>query len=124
MQAFDVYLEQLDPLQHLIHGPTAKEAVRQLYLNLRLGNKAEPNETLLLLAALTSITAYWGLTESTSTVFGSRQTAANVAVFWLRITFDVFEHVRRTASATLETVQASVIMIFMIYVSVMDISPL
>ena len=58
---------------------------------------------------------YWGLSENTSGIFGSKQTAINVAVLWLRMALDVLEHVRRTASASLETVQAGIIIVFLIY---------
>lgn len=115
LQFFDVYTEQLDPVQHLIHGPTARRSIRHLYRKLQLGEQVEANDTVLLLTTLTSIVAYWGLSENTSSVFGSKQQAINVAVLWLRVALDVLEHVRRTASASLETVQAGIIVVFLIY---------
>ena len=115
MHFFDVYVEQLDPVQHLIHGPTARQSVKQLYRKLYLGEHVEPNETVLLLTTLTSISSYWGLSESSSSAFESKQIAINVAVLWLRMALDVLEHVRRSASANMETVQAGIIIVFLIY---------
>jgi hypothetical protein len=112
---YDTYAKQLDPLQHLIHGPTTRQSVKQLYRKLHAGENVESNETVLFLATLSSISSYWGLSENTSSFFGSMQTAINVAVFWLRTALDVLEHVRRSASASLETVQACVIIMFLIY---------
>jgi hypothetical protein len=105
----------MDPVQHLIHGPTARQSVKQLYRKLHLGEHVEPNETVLLLTTLTSISSYWGLSESSSSAFDTKQTAINVAVLWLRMALDVLEHVRRSASATMETVQAGIIIVFLIY---------
>lgn len=38
-----------------------------------------------------------------------------MGVFWLRTALDVLEHVRRSAPASVETVQAAIIMTFLIY---------
>lgn len=56
---FGVYMEQLDPVQHLIHGPSARQSVKQLYDKLLVGDHVEPNDTVLLLTTLASITSYW-----------------------------------------------------------------
>ena len=115
LQFYNTYAKQLDPLQHLIHGPTTRQSVKRLYRNLHAGQDVEPNDTVLFLATLSSISSYWGLSENNSSFFGSMQTAVNVAVFWLRTALDVFEHVKRSASGSLETVQAYVITMFLIY---------
>ena len=115
MQFFERYAELLDPVQHLLHIPTVRNSIKQLYRQIQLGERIEPNQTVLLLTTTTSISAYWGLSEHDSSIFATMQTAVNVAVFWLRMALDVLEHVRRTASPSLETVQASIIMIFLIY---------
>lgn len=115
LQFFDIYMEQLDPVQHMLHGPTTRRSVKQLYRKLQIGEHVDLNETVLLLTTLTSITSYWGLSENSSSVFASQQTAINVAVLWLRGGLDVLEHVRRTSSASMETVQAGIIIVFLIY---------
>lgn len=125
MQLFECYTNQLDPLQHVIHAPSARRAINLLYERLHLGQKLESSQTLLLLSILTSIATYWGLSEDVSTVFGSTcfedfassstQTALKVSMQWLRTSLDILEHVRRSSSMTLETVQASIIIIFLVY---------
>ena len=112
---FECYAEKLDPLQHLLHIPTVRQSMKSVYRQLKLGERVEPNQTILLLTIFASMSSYWGLSENTSPIFGSMQTAINVAVLWLRTALDVLEHVRRSASASLETIQASIIIIFLIY---------
>lgn len=115
LQLFERYAQQLDPLQHLLHVPTTRHSINQLYQHLQNGERVEPNETVLLLTIMTSIASCWGLSDCSSSIFETKQTAINVAVLWLRAALDILEHVRRSASASLETVQASIVIIFLIY---------
>ena len=115
LQLFERYAEQLEPLQHLLHIPTARRSIKLLYEHLKMGERVEANQTVLLLTVMTSIASYWGLSDCSSSIFGAMQTTINVAVMWLRTALDVLEHVRRSAPASLETVQASIITIFLIY---------
>ena len=111
------YVEQLDPLQHLIHSPTTRRRIETLYAKFQVGERVEPNQTVLLLSILASIASYAGLSYGLckAQTFETPQVAINLAVLWLRTSLDILEHVRRSTSATLETVQASVIILFLVF---------
>ncbi|KAK3710303.1 hypothetical protein LTR37_010369 [Vermiconidia calcicola] len=115
MSIFGSYMEQFDPVQHLVHGPTVKRNLTHFYTQLQQGEPVEPNRSVLPLTVFASAAAFWGLGQCSSSLFSSSQVAASVAISWLRTAMDVLEHVRRSASASLETVQASIIAIFLIY---------
>lgn len=104
-------------MQHVLHVPTVRRDFEQLYERLKDGERIEPNDTVLLLSILASIASYWSTSDSQPSIrlFDSIHTACKAANHWLKTTLDVLEHVKRTASATLATVQAGMILIFLIY---------
>ncbi|KAK5173531.1 uncharacterized protein LTR77_002212 [Saxophila tyrrhenica] len=109
------YIEQLDPVQHLIHCPTVRRDVDELYSHLIQGRSVEPGRTVLLLAMLTSMGSYWGMGGNENPYFTTGSVASKVGMFWLRTAMDVLEHTRRSASASLECVQANIILMFLVY---------
>lgn len=117
VQLFEAYVEQVDPMQHVLHIPTVRRAIEQLYMRMQVGERVEPNQTVLLLSILASIASYWSPAhaEAPTGIFDSAQNASKAGSHWLKTTLDVLEHVKRTASATLETVQSCLVMIFLIY---------
>lgn len=103
--------------QHIIHVPTVQRAIENLYDKLQVGQKVGANETVLLLSILASISSYWSPSDlpSSEVIFDSVQDALRIANHWLKTTLDVFEHVKRAATSSLGTVQAYLLMIFLIY---------
>jgi hypothetical protein len=109
------YMEQLDPAQHIIHCPTVYRDIETLYIQLHQGQPVAPERTALLLAILTSMGSYWGLAKSESRFLSPASSAAKVGILWLRTTMDVLEHARRSASASLDLIQANVLLFFLVY---------
>lgn len=108
-------MEHLDPTQHFIHCPTVKRSMRTLYDQLERGETVEPNQMVLVLSMLASMSSYWGLGQCSNPFFQHRHMAVKVGQLWLRTTLDILEHVRRSASANLETLQASLIALSLIF---------
>lgn len=118
MEGFvNAYIEQVDPMQHVIHVPSVRRNLQQLYMRLEEGKQIEPNETVLLLSILATIASYWSPEDSRSSKnsFDSVADATKAGYYWIRTTLDVLEHVKRTATPTLETVQSCLLLIFLIY---------
>lgn len=59
--------------------------------------------------------ALWAFSPEGIPLYASRQQALDAAYDWTRITLDVLEQVRRSGAATLETVQASMSVVFLLY---------
>ncbi|KAK5122334.1 hypothetical protein LTR85_004245 [Meristemomyces frigidus] len=87
----------------------------KLYASLERPQGTPYSHVALTLSILASIAGYWGLREADDTPFTSPSEASAVALYWLRSAFDVLEHIQRTTSPDLETVQTSVILLFLSY---------
>lgn len=109
------YTQYMDPVQPLVHIPTARCSIQRLYQRLQSGEWIDPNDTVLLLSMHISILAYWGLADNSNPLFVTSQQARKVAIYWLRTVLDIFEHVRRSTSANLETVQSHILCLFLLY---------
>lgn len=75
----------------------------------------EPNRTVFLLSILASVAALWAFSPDDIPLYRSRQQALDSAYDWTRINLDVLEQVRRSGSATLETIQATMSLVFLLY---------
>jgi hypothetical protein len=75
----------------------------------------EPNETVIFLAIFASLASYWGLSLCKSAFFPTPQVSVRAGVWWLRTAMDVLEHVRRSATPTIETAQATMLLMFLVY---------
>lgn len=94
---------------------TDKASFEQLYEDLRTGKHVEPNRTVFLLSILASVAALWAFSPGEMPVYGNRQQALDAAYDWTRITLDILEQVRRSGSASLETIQATISLVFLLY---------
>jgi hypothetical protein len=111
----DAYIQYLDPTQHCIHCPTIKSRIRFVYDRLERGEAMEPNQCVLVLSIIAAMTCYWGVGQCPNPIFSHQQMTCKVGQLWLRTTLDILEHVRRSAVANLETLQASVISTALIF---------
>jgi len=115
IKLFQCYVEHLDALQHIIHVRTVDTMIMQLYRALEDGEPSKHSHLALVLSILASIGGYWGLRDKQETLFSSSVEAASIGRYWLRATLDVLERVWRTESPDVETVQTTIIVVFLIY---------
>lgn len=116
MELFEFYMERMDSAQHILHPPTVRHSLEALFRDIEAGYNIAPNRTVLLLAICTTVATYWAFLEKgPMSFFASTQQAKDTGFHWLRTTLDVLEHVRRSGPATLETVQASIFVVFLLY---------
>ncbi|KAK5132610.1 hypothetical protein LTR08_008809 [Meristemomyces frigidus] len=115
MQLFHSYLEHLDALQHIIHVPSVIDIIQQLYVALQSGQPVSHSHVALTLAILASTATYWGLGDASGMLFASVPEALAVGTYWLKSTLDMLEDIVRTGSPDLETVQTTILAVFLIY---------
>ena len=90
-------------------------SIARLYRDIRSGEKIEPNRCVLLLSMLASVAALWAFTTGDIPIYSDKRHALDMAYDWTRITLDVLEQTRRAGTATLETVQATMATVFLLY---------
>lgn len=101
--------------QSIADDAADKADFERVYEDLRTGKNVEPNRTVFLLSILASVAALWAFSPDEIPLYSNRQQALDAAYDWTRITLDVLEQVRRSGSATLETIQATISVVFLLY---------
>jgi len=115
IELFRCYVEHLDALQHVILVPSVREMIDRQYIALENNDRVEYSHLALILATLASITVYWGQNESAQLLFEPCEKALPLAMYWLRCSLDLLEHIWRNMAPDLETIQTTIIVVFMIY---------
>lgn len=59
--------------------------------------------------------ALWAFSPDDPPLYASKEQALDAAYDWTRITLDVLEQVRRSGNASLETIQATISIVFLLY---------
>jgi hypothetical protein len=109
------YLQTLSPVQHVVHTPTLRRDIEAMYHRAAQGKTLSAQATILLVAILASIAGCSGLGKCQHPVFPDSWTALQMCVLWLRTAMDVLEHIKRSVSATLDTLQAMIITCLLLY---------
>ncbi|KAE8409643.1 hypothetical protein BDV37DRAFT_267813 [Aspergillus pseudonomiae] len=109
------YGEDVTYLHHILHLPSVRQQMEDLYKQLSLGLQIEPCHVALVLSIFAS-TAYT-LTPLTGgdAVFTNEQTAVKCAFLWSKMALDVLEHSSRSTSGSIEDIQATIILSFVIF---------
>ncbi|KAJ5721362.1 uncharacterized protein N7483_009296 [Penicillium malachiteum] len=110
------YLTDITYIHHVVHIPSVKSSVDDLYRGLSTGDPGsiKLGHVALLLAILASTTFFWTELDMNSPLFSSVAEANEQAALWLKISLDVLEYSRRKALDSLEDVQAMIIVGFMV----------
>ncbi|KAB8269075.1 hypothetical protein BDV30DRAFT_230164 [Aspergillus minisclerotigenes] len=109
------YAEDVTYLHHILHLPSVRQQMEDLYKQLSLGLRIEPCHVALILSIFAS-TAYT-LTPLTGgdAVFTNEQTAVKCAFLWSKMALDVLEHSSRSTPGSIEDIQATIILSFVIF---------
>lgn len=86
-----------------------------MYRDLRDGKTVEPNRTVFLLSILAAVGSLWAFSHEEIPLYSSKRQALDSAYDWTRVLLDVLEQVRRSGNASLETVQATMSAVFLLY---------
>jgi hypothetical protein len=102
------YIKDITYLHHVIHTPTLRATVDQLYADLSAGTQVKIEKASLVLSILASVACLW--TSDPSSVVDSN----HQSLLWIKATLDVLEHSQRSGNVSIETVQAIIIVAFAI----------
>ncbi|KAH0835327.1 putative Zn(II)2Cys6 transcription factor [Fonsecaea pedrosoi] len=111
----DHYFQHIDDLQHVVHVPTVRNMMQNLYANLEQGLPILPSELALLLSILASSSnlAMYFLGDIEPSF--SASDVAQASSLWINTTLEVIESSRRTTPSQLEDVQAAIILGFLLF---------
>ncbi|KAJ5128888.1 hypothetical protein N7448_002598 [Penicillium atrosanguineum] len=113
-QIVDKYLTEITYIHHVVHAPSVRTLVEDLYHNLNNQKAVKIGQVSLLLAILTSTTFFWTERDMATPLFSSVEEANGQFTTWMKLALEVLEYSRRTRSDSLEDVQATIIVCFAI----------
>lgn len=113
-QIVDKYLTEITYIHHVVHDPSVREMVDDLYKNLNNQRPIKIGQVSLLLAILSSTTFFWTERDMDTPLFTSVEKANGQFTIWMKLALEVLEYSRRTRSDSLEDVQATIIVCFAI----------
>lgn len=113
-QIVDKYLADITFLHHVVHIPSVRSLVDELYQNLNTKSPVKLGQVSLLLAILASAAFFWTERDMHRAVFSSVMKANELSKRWMAASFEVLEYSRFTCSESLEDVQALIIVGFLV----------
>lgn len=113
-QIVDKYLTEITYLHHVVHIPSVRVLVDDLYRNLSSKNTVKLGHVSLLLAILASTAFFWTERDMDKPVFSSVAEADAQSKIWMKIALEVLEYSRVTNSEALEDIQATIIVSFLV----------
>jgi hypothetical protein len=109
------YCDHVYPLLPVIHGPTTRTLVAELYTQLSCGEQIRPQVAALVLC-ISAIGAYfWQPGAENHSRFASAESAAKASAAWRQLAFDILRNSRGSNCVTLEEVQAWTLLTFISY---------
>lgn len=110
----DKYLADITHLHHVVHAPSVRALVNDIYARLNRNIPLQLGDVALLLAMTTSTTFFWTERDTPRPLFKSANEAHKQTSTWLKRTLDLLDFSRRVGSPTIEDVQATIIVGFVI----------
>ncbi|KAK4496649.1 hypothetical protein PRZ48_012631 [Zasmidium cellare] len=113
----NVYAENLDAMQHVLHVEHTRNMVDRVYTQIQANDRIDPGALALILSICASVGLYWmvGFHRGPD-VFGDQLTANKVSTEWSRQALYAIEQVRvSTTETSLEAVQACIMLTFLFY---------
>ena len=115
VQLLENYAKNIDHLQHVLHTPSVLILLDEVYRNLAQRQPVEPGHVALLLSIFASTAYYWTSRNDRDRLFITLEDANQASVLLSKAALDVLEHSRRTTSGSVEDIQATVILSFLVF---------
>ncbi|OAP64700.1 hypothetical protein AYL99_00672 [Fonsecaea erecta] len=109
----DKYLRDLTYIHHVIHSPSLRKLVDDIYHDLDQHISPKHSHVALLLSVVASATFVWTLQDDPN-LYRSVEDTRQQATSWVTAVLDVLDHSRRTMNGSIEDVQALVIVSFLV----------
>ena len=108
------YESNVDHVCRILHLPTMRSLLRSFYLRLNQGETVPLGQAAMLLAMF-ALAAYFYQPSRDSPVARSQRETVELAKFWSNCTLNVLDETRRQTQATLEDIQAHLLMTYVTY---------
>ncbi|KAJ5834807.1 transcriptional regulator family: Fungal Specific TF [Penicillium robsamsonii] len=108
------YITEITFLQHVVHVPSVRTMVAELYCDLRESKPVEIGYVSLLLSILASTTSFWTERDMCNPIFSTVEEAVGQSTHWVRLAMDVVDYSRYKHSESIEDIQAMIIIGFVI----------
>jgi len=112
------YIDNVEYMQHFVYLPALRILTDQVYTRLHHGQRVEPSHVALIFSVFACAGFFWtshGITATTS-LFMTAEAATKRSMEWTKATLDLLEHSRRRTPGSMEEIQATLILSFLIYI--------
>jgi hypothetical protein len=105
----DKYINEVAPLHHVVHVPSLRQLVDDIYIQLRQHTTPDKGKIILLLSIIASATFYWHCHDNRRKLFSTPAEANAQTTSWVRTTIDLLDHYRWSEPGSVECTQAIII---------------
>ena len=112
---FENFAAEVDYISRILHLPTVRTRLDELYVGLAHGNDPNLGIIALFLSIFASSAYFWTLSSCIGQLFPGIREATQGALQWSKAALDVMNHLDRTMSGGIEDVQARIILILLVY---------
>jgi hypothetical protein len=112
---FESYVKNVTYLKHVIHVPSMRTLIDQVYSSILRGEHIIASHVALALSIFTSSAYYFAPSREERSALSTNWEDASQAIVLTRSTLDVLEYSRRSTSVSIEDVQATIILSFVMY---------
>lgn len=111
----DKFLEDIEPLHHIIYRPAVVPMFARIYCSLTNQKPLKSGEVILLLSILASGCHSWSDQDcSARGLFSSSAEAAKQAMYWIEATEDLIDFAHRTTQVSVEGIQGIIVSMFVL----------
>jgi Fungal specific transcription factor domain len=111
---FDKYARDVTFIHHVIHTPTVRALLDDIYDKLAQDQPVAPGQVALLMSIFGSSSYAWTLHDMDPAMFIKLDDAHYQSTMWVRSCLDLLDHCRRCSIRSFEALQATVITFFML----------
>ncbi|KUL85042.1 hypothetical protein ZTR_07770 [Talaromyces verruculosus] len=111
---FKKYVRDVTFIHHVIHTPTARSAIDDIYDKLAQDQPVSPGQVALLMSMFGSASYAWTFHDMDESMYPNVESAHSQSTMWVRACLDLLDHCRRSSIRSFEAVQAIVIAFFML----------
>lgn len=111
---FRCYLDNVHPLHPVIDSQSVQQVIDAVYINPHTGLYNKPAHIALLLSIFASASHLWR-PQDEGLIFTSGVDATLISSVWTKNALDVLEYSRRTTSGSIEDIQATIIISYVIH---------
>ncbi|KAH6990382.1 hypothetical protein BKA56DRAFT_572200 [Ilyonectria sp. MPI-CAGE-AT-0026] len=108
------YLNHITYIHHVVHSPSTRKLVDEVYDSLQNGTQTPLGSVILLISICADVTYSWTPQDEESELFSNAEEANSQSIFWLKAALDLLDNVQRNAHTSIECIQGLLLLSFVI----------